>query len=186
MESIDAYKIDRGLINRVPENIALRYAVLPLRLKDDTMTLACESVLDPISLAALSRKLKFKINYVISPHGQVTVGLRHWYARHRDADPRALLDQEKQAGRISPEKADALWAYYTSRQFMFAEILLSLGRIDNASLSAVLLQHEKTNDKLGEFLVNRNVVSQKTLDEALELQKNIQPSMRALLDEAIK
>lgn len=187
MQNIDAYQIDPSLIKAFPENIALRYAVLPIKNEDGAMTLASESVLDPISLAALSRKLKSKISYVIVPHGQVTVGLRHWYSRKKQQeDPRALLEIAKNTGRISAEKAAELWAYFTARQFLFAEVLCALGRIDNASLAAVLLQHEKTDETLGSFLVSRNIVSQETLDEALALQKRLQPSMHKLISEAAR
>jgi len=184
-EAIDAYQIDPLIIEKVSDNIALQYAVLPLRLEDKTLTLACESVIDPISLAALARKLKSKIKYVIAPLGQVTVGLRHWYARQRGEDPRALLDHAKQTGQITELQAAEIWAYFTSHQLLFAEVLLSLGRIDAASLSAVLLQHAKTDENLGSFLVSRNIVSQETLDKALLIQKEIQPTMQSLIDKAI-
>jgi adsorption protein B len=183
-ESIDAYQIDPLIIEKVSDNIALQYAVLPLRLEDKTLTLACESVIDPISLAALARKLKCKIKYVIAPLGQVTVGLRHWYARHRGEDPRALLDHARQTGQITELQASEIWAYFTSHQLLFAEILLSLGRIDTASLSAILLQHAKTDENLGSFLVSRNIVSKETLENALLIQKEIQPTMQSLIDKA--
>ena len=183
-ESFDAYAIEPALIERVPANIALHYAVLPLRLDKDTLTLASESVIDPISLSALSRKLKLKVKYVIAPLGQVTVGLRHWYARHRSEDPRTLLEQAQAAGRVSAQQAAEIWRYFTSRQLLFAEVLLSLGRIDAASLSAVLIQHAQTSENLGSFLVSRNIVSTDTLEEALLLQKKIQPTMQSLIDQA--
>ena len=70
-----------------------------------------------------------------------------------------------------------------SRQTLFAQVLLLLGGIDAAALSAVLLQHEKTTDRLGDYLVSKNIVSQQTLDEALEIQRNIQPYMSELIDQ---
>ena len=64
---------------------------------------------------------------------------------------------------------------------MFAEILRSLGRIDAASLNALLLQQESTKENLGQFLVRNNIISDTALEEALELQKQIQPSMTELI-----
>jgi adsorption protein B len=124
------------------------------------------------------------VQYVIAPLGQVTVGLRHWYARHRAEDPRALLEQAQASGRVSAQQAAEIWNYFTSRQLLFAEVLLSLGRIDAASLSAVLIQHALTSENLGSFLVSRNIVSAETLEEALHLQKQIQPTMQSLIDRA--
>jgi len=87
-QSIDAYSLSTALIARVPPAIALHYGVLPIKLEGQQLTVATESALSPIALSALRRKLGMDIDYVIAEIGQVTVGLRHSYARYRLADPR--------------------------------------------------------------------------------------------------
>ena len=58
----------------VPRWDLWRYrAVLPLREEGNVLVLASESDLDPVSSAALGRKLKRSVRYVIVPKGQVTV-----------------------------------------------------------------------------------------------------------------
>ena len=147
------------------------------------MILASESVIDPISLAALSRKLKRPVEYVIAHLGQVTVGVRRLYARNQGIDPKDILTDAVRGGRVTESQAKEIWSHYVSRQTLFAQVLLLLGGIDAAALSAVLLQHEKTTDRLGDYLVSKNIVSQQTLDEALEIQRNIQPYMSELIDQ---
>jgi adsorption protein B len=107
--------------------------------------------------------------------------LRHWYSHIKGDDPRKQLDDAVAEGRLTPTQAEVTWDYFVSRQFMFAEILRSLGRIDAASLNALLLQQENTKENLGQFLVKNNIISEASLQEALEIQKQIQPSMTELI-----
>ena len=72
-------------------SVALHYAVLPLRLDNDELIVGSEDGIDPVSLAALTRKVGRKVRYVIVLRGQIVTGLRHWYARRRGHDPRAML-----------------------------------------------------------------------------------------------
>lgn len=180
-EAVDAYALDASLRDSLPPRLALHYAVLPLREQDGVLVLACESGIDPVALAALARKLARPVRYVIAPKGQVTVGLRRWYARLNEGDPRALLDDAVSTGRLDAGRAAALWNEYVSRQLLFVEVLMSLGHIDAAALKSVLLRHERSDMALGAFLVHQGVVSQQTLERALTLQQTLQPSMAALL-----
>jgi len=179
-EIVDALSIDERVIAQLPAELALHYAVLPIREHGRALVLASESDLDPVSAAALARKLKRPVSYVIVPKGQVTVGLRHWHARRHTEDARQALDFAVAAG-LSAETADALWQEYVSRQVLFAEVLMSLGHLDGAALSAVLLRHERSTLSLGEYMVREGIVSAAVLDEALELQKTLQGSMSSLL-----
>ena len=90
-ESIDAWQIPSSLIAEMPASVALHYAVLPLRLDNDELIVGSEDGIDPVSLAALTRKVGRKVRYVIVLRGQIVTGLRHWYARRRGHDPRAML-----------------------------------------------------------------------------------------------
>ena len=180
-ESIDAYSVPKSLIDEFPAALALHYAAIPVRTEGGHFIIATESALDPVSLAAIARKLKTPVRNVLAHHGQVTVGLRHWYSRIQGEDPRKLLDEAISNQRVTTTQAEKIWEYFVSRQFMFAEILRSLGRIDAASLNALLLQQESTKENLGQFLVRNNIISDTALEEALELQKQIQPSMTELI-----
>jgi len=180
-ESIDAYAIPEAIIRLLPKSLALHYAALPIRQEAGKLVLASESNIDPVSLAAISRKLNTPIKTILAQHGEVTVGLRHWYTNMEGDDPRKLLDEAVQSGQISQTESKNIWNFYVSRQFLFAEILMSLGRIDATALNALLLQHESSPDNLGKFLVDNKIVSEATLNEALDLQKQLQPDMAELL-----
>lgn len=68
-ESIDAWQIPSSLIAEMPASVALHYAVLPLRLENDELIVGSEDGIDPVSLAALTRKVGRKVRYVIVLRG---------------------------------------------------------------------------------------------------------------------
>lgn len=180
-ENADTLSIDRRLIEQLPRELALQYAVLPLREEERTLVLASEGDLDPVSTAALARKLKRPVRYVIVPKGQVTVGLRHLHPRRQADAGRQALDAAVTSGELAPDRAEVLWHEYVSRQVLFAEVLMSLGHLDAAALSAALLRHERSSVSLGEYLIGQGMISPAVLQEALDLQKTLQGSMRSLL-----
>ncbi|MFZ4062577.1 MAG: glycosyl transferase family protein [Polynucleobacter sp.] len=184
-ESIDAYAISEDLINSVSASIALQYAILPIRQETGFLVLASESALDPISIAAISRKVGCQIRYVIAPKGQVTIGLRKWYTHLRTDDPQKALEEAVSAGKINKNQSEEIWKFYVSRQVLLAEVLVSLGHINEAALRALLLQHSVTKLYLGDFLVDKNIISKETLQKALELQHRLQPDIRKLIESAL-
>jgi adsorption protein B len=165
----------------LPAHLALHYSVVPLREEGKTLVLASESVIDPVSHAALERKLERPVRYLIAPKGEVTVELRRLYARQHGEPARELLAWAVERKRVSAEQAKVLWKFYVSRQLMLGEVLQALGRIDTAVLNALLLRHEQSDDSLGLFLVNQGALTQATLDEALRLQQQLQVTMAQLL-----
>lgn len=183
-ESIDAWQIPEQLINTVPANIALHHAIIPLRNEGDVLVVASEGAIDPVSLAALSRKLQRPVKYVIAYRGQVATGLRHWYARYKGPDDRALMLRAAEKGWISPAQVQSIWETFVSHQFLFAEILTSLGHINTSAMNALLLRHERSSQPLGEFLVTEGVISADTLQRVLARQRELQTSMPALLADA--
>jgi adsorption protein B len=119
---------------------------------------------------------------VIVPKGQVTVGLRKWYANQLPSDPRKVLDDAITVNKVTVNQAAEIWKFYVARQILLAEILVSLGHINEAALRALLLQHSVTNVYLGDFLVDKNIITRETLEKALALQKQLQPDMKALIE----
>jgi adsorption protein B len=61
---------------------------------------------------------------------------------------------------------------------------MSLGHLDAAALSSVLLRHERTSMRLGEYLVAEEIISEAVLQEALELQQTLQGSIASVLERA--
>lgn len=180
-EPLDAWTLAPDLVLQVPPELALHYAVLPLREEGNTLVVGCESALDPVALAALARKLGRRVRCVIVPKGEVTVGLRHWHARRRSEDPRRLLDQAVAAGRLTADQASVVWKRYVARQVMLAEVLTSLGHLNNAALKSLLLRQERQPGSIGDFLVEQGVISRDTLEQAAQVQRSLQPGIELLI-----
>ena len=181
-EPFDSRQLTQALVACVPASVALHYAVVPIREEGDTLVLACESYLDPVSLAAMGRKLNRKIGYVIVPKGEVTVGLRHWYGARADGDPAPTgRPGAEGAPAATPKTAALMWHVYVGGQLLLGDILCALGHIDPAALKSVLIQRAKTHERLGEFMLARGLLTREALDEALALQQKLQPPVRELV-----
>lgn len=183
-EEIDASQIPEKMINKLPAKIALHYGILPISYEKNVLKVASESGINPVSLAALARKMDCEIDYVIAPRGQVVVGLRHWYARKKGEDAQGMIQRALSNAWLKPQQAAALWDEYVEQQFFFTEILRTLGHINSSVMGALLLRHERSQLPLGEFFVAEGVISQEVLNQALELQVKLQVSMQDLLSEA--
>ncbi|WP_049623785.1 glycosyl transferase family protein [Frateuria defendens] len=182
-ESVDAAAVPAAMIEAVPAGVALHYAVLPLRYEGETLVLASEDYVDPVSLAALARRLGRPVSYVLAHKGQVTVGLRRWYAHEHGGDPRRLLELAIHAGALPHTRAAELWERYVSGQVLLGEVLVALGGLDEVALKALLLNHARSGQRLGEFLVGQGAVGGDMLERALALQGALQPCMSTLIEE---
>ncbi|MGB3072431.1 MAG: cyclic di-3',5'-guanylate-activated glycosyltransferase NrfB [Ottowia sp.] len=180
-DSMADSEIGSHLAAKVPAAVALRYSIVPWYEEQAALVLASESNIDPVSMAALERKLGRPVRYVIVPKGEVTVELRRLYARRETEPAHELLQLATRQNRIAPDEAPSLWSHYVSRQLLLGDILLAVGRIDPAVLGALLLRQEKTDLSLGAFLTQQGVLTQAALDEALQLQSRLQVSMAQLL-----
>jgi bacteriophage N4 adsorption protein B len=169
---------------RLTAEIALRYAIVPVRDAAGTLVVASESTIDPVSLAALARKVGSPVSYVIAPKGEVTVALRQIYAPRREPSPKLLLDRAVAGGRLTTAHAGVIWERFVSRQVLFAEVLMSLGHLELSAFRAVLLRHAGQAARLGEYLVQQGVVTGAVLREGLEVQRELQGTIESLMEEA--
>lgn len=184
MESIDALTLDPQLVNSIPVKVAQHHAVLPLRIEGESLILASENTIDPVSLAALSRKLGRPVKYVVVPRGQVVIGLRYWYGEEQLLKEKQLLDSAVNEHLLTESQAAGIWNKYVSGQLLFAEVLTCESHINEAVLRAVLLRFERSDLMFGEFLVQEGVVSQNVVNHALKQQRKLQPSLSSLLQKA--
>jgi adsorption protein B len=184
-ERIEAINIDADLIKILPAEVALQYAVLPIRITHETLTLASEAYVDPVSLAAISRKLGRRVEYVITTKGQVSVGLRYWYASEKVRleihAAHQMLQASIKAGQTSSDEAQDLWDSYVAKQVFLGDVMQSMGHIEKPAMNALLNSREKNNLPVGEYLFEEKVLSWQVLDASVKLQQTLQTSMLDLL-----
>lgn len=186
-DSIDPYAIDTQIIRLVAAPYAQRYAILPLRRAEDgTLILGSESALDPVLLAALQRKIGLPVRYVILPRGQVTVGIRHWYSEPPQTNQRHPLDVAVAQGLLQPATADALWTRYLSSQVLLAELITGLGHLDLITLRTILIDYESSDLRIGNYLVQQEIITPSLLASALALQQHVQHNIHDLIADAVR
>lgn len=163
-ESIEPYRPSPTLLATMPADLILRYGALPLREEGRTLVLASESTIDPVSLAALSRRLARPVRYVIAPRGEVVVNIR----LHVNGAGRGTPDR--------PDLPEAAWRWYVARQVSLGEILMALGHIEPAAFRALMLRYGHAT-RLGEYLLGHGVLDAASLERALQLQQRLQPRL---------
>lgn len=171
-ESMEPYRPGAALLACVPPDLVLRYNALPLREEGRTLVLASESVIDPVSLSALARRLSRPVRYVVVPRGEVLINIRRHVTGPVDDEREPL----RQAG-LGPAEVESAWRWYTARQVSLGEILMSLGHVEPAAFRALMLRYGQAS-RLGEYLVAHGVIDAGVLDRALELQARLQPDIR--------
>lgn len=175
MEAVEPYRPDPGVPATMPKDLALRYGVLPLREEGRTLVVASESIIDPVSLAALSRRLARPVRYVVAPRGEVVVNLRRHYGTDGE-DPRAVLE----ASGLPQSAREAVWRRWVGGQVALGEVLMALGHVEPAAFRALMLRFGQAS-RLGDYLVSHGVIDAATLEQALALQARLQPDLRALI-----
>lgn len=182
-EACNPYTLDHSLIEIFPKKLALKYSVIPLRLEGDTLVLGKESPLSPVGLAAIERRLKRPIKWVITTNGAVTVGIRYWYLNLESDNPDDLLKQALCDGKIKDNQTQWIMDIYLSSQSQLGRCLLSERLIEPAVLNQAILAFENESTlSFGEFLIEHQYITKQQVDRALSLQKEQQKSMKGLIE----
>lgn len=185
-DSVDPYGIDPELIQAVPAAYALRYAVMPIRRDHDgVLFLGSESGLDPVLLAAISRKIGEKVRYVILSRAQVTVGNRHWYAEPHQPNQRAILDDAVAREQLTQSAANKLWDDYLHSQVLLAELIANMGQLDFVTLRTLFIDYDPLKTRIGNYLVEQGVITQELLEQALARQAQLQHTIPKLIASAV-
>lgn len=182
-EACDPFKLDKALCKLLPKKLALKYSVLPLREENGVLVLGKESALSPVALAAITRRLKRPVQWVITTTGAVTLGLRYWYLDMVDVDPNSSLDAAIMTGSVKLEDRQSILDRYYVAQCQLGNCLLSEKLIEPAVLNQIILAYQNESSlNLGEFIVARHYLTQTQVDQALEHQS----AQQKHIDEIIK
>lgn len=183
-EHVDPFLVSNEIIELVPARVALRYRVFPIRLDDGILFVASENRQSPVAIASLERQLEQKVSYVICQVGAVTLGLRFQYQQVTDADPRLALDRF--VGQLSVEQRQSVLDKYYNQQIQFGDALQQVGLIEAPIFNQLMFEFDPIGDqKLGDFMVERNVITPDVVDQVLALQQQRQRSVEQLIQETI-
>jgi|TARA_R110000751_G_scaffold30300_3_gene77659 adsorption protein B len=164
--TLNPFTIDPAIISHFPPHLALRYAVVPIALEDDTLVLACERPISQVSLGAISRQLKKPVKCQLAPQGRVTLALRNWYSdRHMNKETRYVLEFAN-ANNNNPDLIERICLH----QVMLGDLLQVRGIVSAALFNQALIDYDPEKDSLGQHLIKRGIITQQRLEEALQDQ----------------
>ncbi|MBM7059883.1 phage adsorption protein NrfB [Pseudomonas sp. UL073] len=163
---LDPFALDPQLIAALPRQLALRYAVLPVAEEGKTLILASERRVSQVSLGAIARQLKRPVQCRLAPQGRVTLGLRHWYGGRQQNDE-ARLVLEVMARRHTDA---ALMERICRHQVLFGDLLQARGMVPPSLFNQALIDYDPEHESLGKHLVERGLISEELLQQALREQ----------------
>jgi adsorption protein B len=181
-ERIDPFNIPSEIIDLLPKQIALKYRLLPLRQENEILILTGENRLSPVALASLGRQLGKKIEYRLCQLGACTVGIRFHYLGDVESNQITNIQQKISEGTISADIQQALLDEYYGSQVLFGDALQQAGLIEPAIFNQIIMEFDySSNQRLGDYLVEHELISAQVLTQVIELQKSRQQSIDALI-----
>lgn len=180
----DPFTLDPKLIALLPEQFALKYMVLPYKLKQGVLTLLREGQLSPVALSQIERHTGLKVKLMICAYGVVSLGVRHWYRQEPDLNPDIYLQQCVWNERISKADMAVLQQRYLAGQLSFGDALIQAALLKPSVMNQVLLSYDHQNgQRLGDYLVQEQIVTEDDLAQGMELQKQRRKTIVQLVDE---
>jgi len=170
-------QIPKALIEAFPRALALRYAVLPLAERNDVLMLGVDKVLSPVATGAIARHLGRKVRLYMLPAGFATIGIRFWFSsvEHRDADPvlHALAER--------PDDM-ALLSVAARHQMLLGDLIQQLGMLTPQVLAQALFDYDPLKKNIGAFLVEKQLISNELLQQALIVQSRLRARSAELVE----
>lgn len=181
-EYIDPFAIDPPVIEMINKEIALKYRILPVREEAGKLIVVGENRLSPVGMASIARQLERKIDYRLCQIGACTLGIRFHYLGDRWCDPTQKIAQLIASGRIDEKVAVEINNQYFSSQIQFGDALQQVGLIEQTLFNQIIMGFDySTGQKLGDFLVEKELISPEVLQKVLALQSTRQQSIHAIL-----
>ncbi len=157
VKRFDLFAIAPSCWQILNKQLAYRYQVIVIENEKDQLLLASENYLSPVTLAAITRKLGKKANYVIALPGTVTQALEYGY--HMNATEQEQLKQQYALrSRDSLDKEIA-------QQYSVIEIVAQQQHLSNSIVNQLLIGFEKTDISLAQYFVDKEVIDWTTLGQ---------------------
>ncbi|MDF3935743.1 cyclic di-3',5'-guanylate-activated glycosyltransferase NrfB [Pseudomonas citronellolis] len=178
---LNPFKLDARLLRDFPRRLALRYAVLPVEDDGKSLVLASERQVSQVSLGAIGRQLGRPVSWRLAPQGRVTLGLRYWYGGERlSEETRTVLHVLEQH-----QDDERLMENICKRQVLFGDMLQVRGILPSALLNQALIDFDPERQSLGQHLLQRGMIDQRVLDDALRQQAEEQHAAYLLAKEVV-
>ena len=156
--ALDPYSTSLSLLRRLPDHCAKALSVFPLEEKNDgKIVLACAVIPDRQGTLELEAALGVAVEFRLARRAEVTMALRHGYARLKPAGPREI-----EISRTSP----GLVEYRP-----LGELLIDMGAITYPELAKAVSEAARSGKRLGEYLVTKGLIRQEQMAKAMARQR---------------
>lgn len=161
-DALDPYSISPNLLRRLPEHCAKALSVFPLEEKDNgKIVLACAVVPDPRGVLELETALGVPVEFRLARRAEVTLALRHGYARLKPAVLREFAIPQ-----TGPQTGRGLVEYRP-----IGELLIDMGAITYPDLVRAVSEAARSGMRLGEFLVAEGLIGREQMEKAMARQR---------------
>lgn len=181
---VEPFKLDEDTIALVTPKVALRYRIIPVGMDGKQLIVASENRQSPVAIASIERQLGRKVRYQICQAGAVTLGLRYHYQKIESANPYPQL--EAFSSRLTDEQRSEVLARYFNLQIQFGDALQQVGLIETPIFNQVMFDFDPVGEqKLGDFMVEKGLVTDEVVQQVLTLQSRRQLSIEAIAEAII-
>ena len=133
-------------------------SVFPLDEKDDgKIVLACAVIPDRRGILELETALAVPVEFRLARRAEVTLALRHGYARLKPAGPRAIAISRTGSGLVEYRP--------------LGELLIDMGAITYPDLAKAVSEAARSGKRLGEYLVAKGHIQQEQMVKAMARQR---------------
>ena len=136
---IDPFATPPLLLNMVSRETAERFRVFPLALENDTLVLATDELDRTERLKEISRRFNRPVSFRLTSKPDLDFAISRGYGSRTHPVPRALENR-------------------------LGQRLIVAGKLNNGELKEAIRLQKRTRQKLGEILVQKNMVSSKQLE----------------------
>lgn len=176
---LNPFQIDAHLIAQLPRRLAVHYGVLPVAEDGATLVLASESPVSQVSLGAIARQLKRPVSCRLAPQGRVTLGLRYNYP-----SPWQKEETRQMLAVLERHQHDAgLIERVSHHQVLLGTLLQTRGMVPATLFNQVMIDFHPEQTSLGDYLIERGIISEKVLEEALAEQAAEQQAAHRIIQE---
>jgi adsorption protein B len=180
--ALDPYGTSLSLLRRLPEHCAKAVSVFPVEQKEDgRVVLACAVLPDRGGIIELEAALGVPVEFRLARRAEVTMALRHGYARLKPTGLREIAVSRTGQGCLEYRP--------------IGELLIDMGAISYPDLVNAVSEAARSGTRLGEYLVTKGLIRRDQMEHALarqqvgehkspELVAPAQPALRDKLDRA--
>jgi bacteriophage N4 adsorption protein B len=156
--TLDPYGISPSLLRRLPEHCAKALSVFPVEKQDDgKIVLACAVVPDRRGILELEAALEASVEFRLARRAEVTLALRHGYARLKPTGARELTILQPGRGLVEYRP--------------IGELLIDMGAITYPDLAKAVSEAARSGKRLGEYLVAQGFIRREQMEKAMARQQ---------------